>query len=110
MGNSVSLRSRKLLELPTKLGLKWNEAAKSNFHEDGYLCEQQKKLLVKNGVKFSPTKIAYNFSREYTFLHLEKSHPFVFHKWYAKNKDYPVLLHRFGIKEKIKRFVNFGYF
>jgi hypothetical protein len=110
MGNSVSLRSKKLLELPTKLGLKWKEAVKSNFHEDGYLCEQQKKLLVKNGVKFSPIKIAYNFSREYTFLHLEKSHPFVFHKWFGFNKNFERLKNPINFKEKLKRFIRFGIY
>jgi hypothetical protein len=110
VGNSVSLRSKRFLEIPSKINLKWKTAEISNYHEDGFLCVQSRHLLENNGIKFAPFELALKFGREYSFKENLNIDPFVFHKWYAKNKYYPVLLHRFGIKEKIKRFVNFGYF
>jgi len=111
VGNSVSIRSKNFLETPAKINLKWDSDSKiSNFHEDGYICVQKREELEKNGIKFAPFKIACKFGREYTFEENLNINPFVFHKWYGKNKNYPLLSHHFSIKEKIKRFINFGYF
>ena len=111
VGNSVSIRSKKFLEIPTKINLNWNIDGKiSNFHEDGYVCIQKRSELEKNGIVFAPFDLACNFGREYTFAENKEIQPFIFHKWYAKNKNYPTLSHQFGFKEKFKRLINFGYF
>lgn len=88
VGNSVSIRSKKLLELPEKLNLEW----KSNygyFNEDGFLCVHNRELLESYGIKFAEKKIAYKFGIE-TFLKEYKSNKaFTFHKWSMHNKKYP---------------------
>ena len=111
VGNSVSLRSKKFLEIPSKINLKWDLDAKiSNFHEDGYICVQKREELEKNAIKFAPFHLACKFGREYTFKENLNIDPFVFHKWYGKNKNYPILSHSFSMKERVKRFLNFGFF
>jgi hypothetical protein len=48
-GNSVSLRSKKLLDVPNKLNLEWKP-----FHgytnEDGYICVNYRHKYLKKGV------------------------------------------------------------
>ena len=111
VGNSVSIRSKKLLQIPSQIKLNWNDdGAIANFHEDGYLCVHKRDELEKYGIKFAPFNLACKFGREYTFKENRHIKPFVFHKWYAENKKFPILRHEFTIKEKIKRFINFGYY
>ena len=64
VGNSVSLRSRKILEAPTKLGLEWREYF-GNTNEDGFLCVHNRKKLEKYGCRFAPIEIACLFSKEH---------------------------------------------
>jgi len=111
VGNSVSIRSKKLLQIPSQVKLNWNDdGAITNFHEDGYLCVHKREELEKYGIKFAPFDLACKFGREYTFEENRDIKPFIFHKWYAENKKFPTLSHKFTLKEKIKRFINFGYY
>ena len=88
VGNSVSLRSKRILELPKKLNLEW-KPYHGNYHEDGFLCVHNKDLLESFGIKFAKKKIAYKFGIE-TFLKEYKSKKaFTFHKWFKQNKRYP---------------------
>ena len=88
VGNSVSLRSKRILEIPSLLGLKW-ESFYGNYHEDGYLCVHNRELLEKNGIQFADKETAYRFGIE-TFLKEFKNHKaFTFHKWFGYNKSYP---------------------
>lgn len=64
VGNSVSLRSRKILEAPTKLGLEWRKYF-GNTNEDGFLCVHNRKKLEKYGCRFAPIEIACLFSKEH---------------------------------------------
>jgi hypothetical protein len=89
VGNSVSLRSKKILELPTKLNLKWDNFMLNIPHEDGFLCVQHRSLLEQNGIKFAPLEIATIFSREYPVPENKNVEPFLFHKWIGENKKYP---------------------
>lgn len=73
-----SLRSKKLLEAPRKLNLKWNISApnlfnsspikltwKNNLHnEDIFLSATKRNTLEKSGIKFAPREIAAKFSVE----------------------------------------------
>lgn len=73
-----SLRSKKLLEAPRKLDLKWNISApilfdslplklkwKNNLHnEDIFLSATKRKILENSGIKFAPREIAAKFSVE----------------------------------------------
>ena len=89
VGNSVSLRSKKILELPSKLNLNWTEYDPTYLHEDGYLCVHTRHILEKHGINFSPFSVACRFSRESCFEENRKLHPFAFHKWSGPNRKYP---------------------
>lgn len=89
VGNSVSLRSKKLLKMPTEIGLEWANFDHGFAHEDGYLCVQHRHTLQEQGIAFAPLAIACLFSREKTIPENENVEPFVFHKWQGRNKHYP---------------------
>ena len=88
VGNSVSIRSKKLLELPKILNLKWKPFF-GNYNEDGFLCVHNRKILLENGVKFADKKIAYQFGIENHLSEFKSSKAFTFHKWKNGNKIYP---------------------
>ena len=101
VGNSVSLRSRKILKLPTDLNLRW-ERHHGYFHEDGFLCCKNKHILEKNGIKFAPIEVAKNFSHEAMIPEIKRIKPFAFHKWEGSNKFYP----NFESKNPIRKLIN----
>lgn len=80
VGNSISLRSKKLMQFPKKEGLEWKP-----FHgftnEDGYICVNMRDVFEANGFKFAPFEEAVKFGCE-TLLpeHVGKEHPFVYHR------------------------------
>lgn len=88
VGNSVSLRSKKILELPSKLNLPW-EPFHGYYNEDGFLCVKNKIELESNGIKFADIDIAKYFSHEVMMPEIENILPFVFHKWAGSNNIYP---------------------
>lgn len=65
VGNSVSIRSKRILELPGKLGLTWRSYY-GNTNEDGFLCCHNKDILTANGCTFAPIEVAKFFSKEHT--------------------------------------------
>lgn len=105
VGNSVSLRSKKILELPEKLGLEWGNADHGYFHEDGFLCVQHREALMKSGIKFSPLSVACRFSRERTIPENKDIKPFAFHKWQGKNKNYPRFTRRATLWDVLKKLI-----
>lgn len=103
VGNSVSLRSKKILELPSKLKLSWGNFILNIPHEDGFLCVQHRDLLEKKGMKFAPIEIAAYFAREYPIPENRGIEPFLFHKWIAENKKYPNFI-KVNLRNKIINF------
>lgn len=99
VGNSVSLRSLKLLKLPSELGMDWASADHGYFHEDGFLCVQNRHILQGHGVAYAPLSVACRFSREKPIAENKGIDPFAFHKWDGANRHYP----RFSPK------ASFGY-
>jgi hypothetical protein len=87
-GNSVSLRSYKILKLPSELNLDWDANA-GYFHEDGFLCTVKRHILIKNDIEFAPLDIACKFSHETPIPEIKGIKPFAFHKWAGENKQYP---------------------
>lgn len=63
VGNSVGLRSRKLLKLPTELKLEW-KSFYGNTNEDGFFAVHNRKILEENGCKFMPFNEALVFGKE----------------------------------------------
>ena len=89
MGNSVSLRSLKILRMPSEIGLDWETADHGFFHEDGFLCVQNRHILQGEGIAYAPLSVACRFSREKTIPENKGIKPFAFHKWEGENKHYP---------------------
>jgi hypothetical protein len=79
VGNSVGLRSRKLLKLPTDLNLEW----KPYFgftHEDGFFCVHNKELFEQHGCKFATFEQALHFSKEHELPENQGLKTFAFHQ------------------------------
>jgi hypothetical protein len=87
-GNSVSLRSKKLLDVPIKYNLEWKP-----FHgftnEDGFICVNYRHVYLEDGCKFGDIDIAKYFSRETELSENKDLEPFAFHNYLGKNKQYP---------------------
>lgn len=79
VGNSVSLRSRRILELPSKLHLEWKPYY-GNTNEDGFLCVHNRDLLKQHGVRFADMDIAKYFSREHGIPENRGLTTFAFHQ------------------------------
>ena len=79
VGNSVSLRRRNVLSLPTQLGLEW-KSFYGNTNEDGFLCVHNRKVLQENGVKFAPIEVAKYFSKEHEIEENKNIKTFAFHQ------------------------------
>lgn len=57
------LRSRKLLEMPTKLGLNLEER-QGFYNDDGNFCVYHRKTFLENGIKYASKELAARFSTE----------------------------------------------
>jgi len=88
VGNSVSIRSKKILELPTKLKIPWTDYH-GFFNEDGFLCTQNRHILEANGIRYAPLEIAKYFAHESMIPEIKNIKPFAFHKWMGTNSTYP---------------------
>jgi hypothetical protein len=80
VGNSISLRSKKLMQLPKKLGLEWLPFH-GNTNEDGYIAVNMRHEFEKAGCVFAPFEEAVKFGCE-TYLpeHAVVPPPFVYHR------------------------------
>lgn len=63
-GNSVSLRSRRIMELPTRFNLPF-KPFHGNTNEDGKLCVEWRDRLKTEGIKYAPLEVAAHFSKEH---------------------------------------------
>lgn len=71
VGNGVSLRSKKVLEIPSKFNMEWIPHH-GNYNEDAQICIWNRELFISNGVKFAPFEVAKYFSHEEKlFVHWE---------------------------------------
>ena len=74
VGNGgFSLRSKKLIELPTKVEVPFDVVAMNHFYkmfssvnwnEDGNICVHNRHIFEENGCKFAPVEVAKYFSYE----------------------------------------------
>jgi len=76
VGNSVSLRSKKLMDL-----IKTREwkSYYGNTNEDGFICCHNRGWLESQGCKFAPLEVAKHFSREHNIPENEGIETFAFH-------------------------------
>lgn len=107
VGNSVSMRSKKLMELPSKINIPFepvnNKGYEGLYNEDIFICVKNKHIFEKNGLVFAPLEVAKHFGREAALAENKGIKPFVFHGYYKENKNNK----RFGrlwLKEKLKVF------
>ena len=99
VGNSVSIRSRRLMELPSKINMPW-EPFHGWYNEDGYICCNNRHIFEQYGMKYAPLEVAIRFGQEAMLPEGEGIEPFVFHKWEGRNAKYPNFL---PVKERISR-------
>lgn len=79
VGNSVSLRSKRILEAPSKNGLRWRSFY-GNTNEDGFLCVHNRDILERNGIIFAGVDIAKYFSKEHEIEENKYIETFAFHQ------------------------------
>lgn len=86
VGNGgFSLRSKKLLSLPTKLDLEWRSYF-GYFNEDGFFTCHNRHLFEREGCVFAPLEVAKYFSHERQIPETKGIVPFGFHsKGYIHN-------------------------
>jgi len=88
VGNSVSIRSKRILELPTQLNLAW-EPFNGFYNEDGFLCVKHRRAFEAEGIRYGELDIAALFAHERMLAETKNIRPFAFHKWQGTNSDYP---------------------
>ncbi len=88
VGNSVSLRSKRLLDLPSKIDMPW-QPFHGFFNEDGFICVNNRHIFESHGMKIAPLEVAKYFGHENMIPEVRNIKPFVFHKWSGSNRKYP---------------------
>lgn len=78
VGNSVSLRSKKLMDLPKQLGMPF-EYFHGNNNEDGAICVNYRHIFEENGCVFGTFEQALDFGMEHELPEHAGKNPFVFH-------------------------------
>ena len=92
--NSVSLRSKKLLEIPSKYNMPWN-LHDNNFNEDTQICVWNRDLFLDNGIIFADLDIAKYFSHEEKFPEYDGIEPFCFHNFGGDNNKYKKIIEEY---------------
>ncbi len=90
VGNSVSIRSRKLCMLPTQLDIPW-QTFNGDTNEDTQLSSHWWHKFKEQGCTKAPLELACKFGREEELPEHAGIEPFVFHKWTGSNHIYPHL-------------------
>jgi hypothetical protein len=87
-GNSVSLRSKKLLDIPINLKLEWKPFY-GYTNEDGFICVNYRHKYLEEGCKFADIDVAKYFSHESMIPEIQGIKPFAFHNYLGTNSQYP---------------------
>lgn len=78
VGNSVSLRSKRLLDVAPNLELEW-KPFHGNFNEDGFISVNYRHIYEALGMKFGPLEAAVHFSKEHEIPENKNLRTFAFH-------------------------------
>lgn len=78
VGNSVSLRSRKILTAPTALNLPW-KSYYGYTNEDGFLSCHNRSILEAHGCRWATLEEAVHFSKEHEIEENKGLKTFAFH-------------------------------
>ena len=99
VGNSVSIRSKRLLDFPRQARLKWERMEDGFYNEDTFLCCKNRNIIEEAGMRFAPIEVAKYFGHEHMIpeiMDVEK--PFVFHKWRGRNEQYPKFVNPWTVR------------
>lgn len=88
VGNSVSLRSKKLMQLPKKLNMEW-KPFHGYYNEDGFISVNMRHVFEEHGCVFAPFEEAVKFGRENPLPENLGKKTFVYHKTIGENSCYP---------------------
>jgi hypothetical protein len=77
VGNSVSLRSKKLMDLVASRPMEYHYG---NNNEDGQICVWERDWLEEQGCKFAPLEVAVYFSKEHEIEENKNLRTFMFHE------------------------------
>lgn len=94
VGNSVSLRSKKLLDVPRKYNIEWRKFNNAT-NEDTAICSHYRPIFDEAGCKFAPVDVAVHFGREHEVPEGKGIEPFCFHKYHHSrhpNQQYKGLI------------------
>lgn len=104
VGNSVSIRSYRLLKLPSEINMEWKPQPMSDggimYNEDTFICVANKHIFEEHGMKIAPLDVAKYFAHERMIPEISGITPFAFHKWAGSNKSFPGV---FKYKEECRR-------
>ncbi len=89
VGNSVSLRSKRFLDLPGQIGLKWEPTDNGDYNEDVFLCCKSRHVFEAAGMRYAPLDVAKYFAHEHMIPEIQGITPFAFHKWRGENAVFP---------------------
>lgn len=103
VGNSVSIRSFRLLTLPSAIGMVWDKCDHGYDYEDGFICTRNRHIFEQHGITFAPLTVACRFSRERPIPENKGIEPFVFHKWEGENRLYPRFSHKASLGFRIRK-------
>jgi hypothetical protein len=96
VGNSVSLRSKKLLTLPSEYNMPW-QRHDGNYNEDTQICVWNRDFFLNKGIKFAEFDVAKYFSHETYFPEYENIMPFCFHNFGDRNSQYKKLIEEYKL-------------
>ena len=88
VGNSVSLRSKKLLQLPKKIGMEW-KPFHGYYNEEGYISVNMRHIFEEHGCKFAPFEEAILFGKEMPLPENKGLKTFAYHRTKGENSHYP---------------------
>jgi hypothetical protein len=88
VGNGgFSLRSKKLLELPKKYNIPFQER-EGFWNEDGNVCVYNRESFRLHNIKYAPIDVAVKFSKETVIPENENVNSFGFHNFNGHNSHY----------------------
>lgn len=85
VGNGAALRSKKLMEFPSKDKIPFEPGINGLYNEDLLICIKYRHLFEAAGMKFAPLDIAKHFSREAPIPENEGLKTFMFHDYFGEN-------------------------
>lgn len=101
VGNSISIRSKRLLEFPSQWSLPW-EQYNDSYNEDTQICVRWRELMEHQGITYAPIEVAKYFSHEIPVPEVEGITPFAFHSWEPEEPKYQ----RFNLSDCYISYVN----